>query len=117
MSAPWLPHVTVGAIVEREGQFLLVEEMVDGKLVLNQPAGHLEPDETLLQAVQRETLEETSWHFEPQALVGVYRWTHPTNGVTYHALHLMEKLPEKSVTNPGRLIFVRLPGCQKLKFD
>ena len=83
MSAPWLPHVTVGAIVEREGQFLLVEELVDGKLVLNQPAGHLEPDETLLEAVQRETLEETAWHFEPQALVGVYRWTHPTNGVTY----------------------------------
>lgn len=83
MSLQWLPHVTVGAIVEREGRFLLVEEMVDGRLVLNQPAGHLEENETLLEAVQRETLEETAWHFEPKELVGVYRWTHPTNGITY----------------------------------
>lgn len=79
----WKPHVTVAAIVEREGQFLLVEEEVDNQLVFNQPAGHLEPNETLIQAVVRETLEETAWFFQPQALVGVYRWEHPEKELTY----------------------------------
>ena len=100
MSASWLPHVTVGAIVERDGRFLLVEEMVDGKLVLNQPAGHLERDETLLEAVQRETLEETAWHFEPQVLVGVYRWTHPTNGITYLRFAFTGKVTKKNGEQP-----------------
>jgi 8-oxo-dGTP pyrophosphatase MutT (NUDIX family) len=67
----------VAAVVERDGRFLMVEEQVDGDLCLNQPAGHLEDGESLLQAVIRETLEETAWHFRPEALVGVYRWRHP----------------------------------------
>ncbi|MEK7206293.1 MAG: NUDIX hydrolase [Pseudomonadota bacterium] len=79
----WKPNVVVAAIVERDGKFLLVEEEADGKLVLNQPAGHLDEGESLLHAVVRETLEETAWHFEPQALLGVYRWPHPTKGITY----------------------------------
>jgi len=79
----WCPHVTVAAIIERQGKFLLVEERVDNKLVLNQPAGHLEENESLLQAVTRETLEETGWEFEPNALIGVYLWRHPEKGVTY----------------------------------
>jgi 8-oxo-dGTP pyrophosphatase MutT (NUDIX family) len=66
--------VTVAAIIEREQRFLLVEERVAGRLVLNQPAGHLEPQESLLAAVVRETLEETGHRFEPRALVGVYLW-------------------------------------------
>lgn len=79
----WKPNVTVAAVVEREGRFLLVEEQADGALVLNQPAGHLDEGESLLRAVVRETLEETAWHIEPQALLGVYRWCHPAKGITY----------------------------------
>src|ERR1043165_3159212 len=79
----WKPNVVVAAIVEREGRFLLVEEEADGGVVLNQPAGHLDEGESLLEAVIRETLEETAWHFEPQALLGVYRWVHPAKGLTY----------------------------------
>jgi 8-oxo-dGTP pyrophosphatase MutT (NUDIX family) len=70
----WKPDVTVAAIIEREGKFLLVEERIGGRLVLNQPAGHLEDGESLLQAVRRETLEETAWHFAPSGLVGIYLW-------------------------------------------
>jgi 8-oxo-dGTP pyrophosphatase MutT (NUDIX family) len=73
----------VAALIEREGKFLLVEEKADGRLVLNQPAGHLDEGESLLQAVVRETLEETAWHFVPEALIGVYRWPHPAKGITY----------------------------------
>jgi 8-oxo-dGTP pyrophosphatase MutT (NUDIX family) len=80
---PWTPRVTVAAVVERNGRFLLVEEEVNGHLRLNQPAGHLEDGESVLDAVVRETLEETAWHFRPQALVGVYRWRHPSSGETY----------------------------------
>lgn len=79
----WFPHVTVAAIVERQRKFLLVEERVDGKLVLNQPAGHLESNESIVQAVRRETLEETGWHFDPSALVGIYLWKHSSKPVTY----------------------------------
>jgi 8-oxo-dGTP pyrophosphatase MutT (NUDIX family) len=79
----WKPNVVVAAIIEREGKFLLVEEKADDRLVLNQPAGHLDEGESLMQAVVRETLEETAWHFTPEALLGVYRWPHPTKGVTY----------------------------------
>lgn len=68
------PSVTVAAIVERAGRFLLVEERAAGRAVLNQPAGHLEPGESLLEAVIRETLEETGCHFRPRALVGLYLW-------------------------------------------
>jgi 8-oxo-dGTP pyrophosphatase MutT (NUDIX family) len=73
----WKPHVTVAAVVERQGRFLVVEEKVRGERVLNNPAGHLEPAESLLDAVKRETLEETGWEFEPEAVVGIYLWQHP----------------------------------------
>jgi ADP-ribose pyrophosphatase YjhB (NUDIX family) len=79
----WKPNVVVAAIAERDGKFLLVEERADGRLVLNQPAGHLDEGERLIDAVVRETLEETAWHFVPESLLGVYRWPHPTKGVTY----------------------------------
>jgi len=79
----WKPNVVVAAIVERDGKFLLVEEEADGRLVLNQPAGHLDEGESLMDAVVRETLEETAWHLTPEALLGVYRWPHPTKAVTY----------------------------------
>ncbi|MFO7305054.1 MAG: NUDIX hydrolase [Gammaproteobacteria bacterium] len=69
--------LTVAAIVEREGRFLLVEERISDRLVLNQPAGHVERGETIVQAVVRETLEETAWAFVPEALVGIYFWEQP----------------------------------------
>ncbi len=78
----WKPHVTVAAVIERDGRFLLVEEQTDDGVRLNQPAGHLEPDETLLAGAVREALEETAYRFEPRHVVGVYRWQHPT-GVVY----------------------------------
>jgi 8-oxo-dGTP pyrophosphatase MutT (NUDIX family) len=68
------PEVTVAAVVELDGRFLMVEERIAGRLVLNQPAGHLEDRETLLEAAIRETREETAWRFRPEALVGTYLW-------------------------------------------
>ncbi len=79
----WKPHVTVAAVAQRHGQFLFVEERVGGELVINQPAGHLEPGENLIEAVVRETLEETAWRFEPEALVGIYLWRQPQNSSTF----------------------------------
>jgi 8-oxo-dGTP pyrophosphatase MutT (NUDIX family) len=73
--AIWRPDVTVATIVARDGRFLVVEEVVRDELVLNQPAGHLEPDETLHAAALRETLEETGWTVELTDLVGVYQWS------------------------------------------
>ncbi len=70
----WKPNVTVAGIAEQSGRFLLIEENTSDGLRLNQPAGHLEDGETLLQAVEREVLEETTCRFTPQALVGVYQW-------------------------------------------
>jgi 8-oxo-dGTP pyrophosphatase MutT (NUDIX family) len=75
--------LTVAAIVERGGRFLFVEEEADGGLRINQPAGHLEPGESLRQGVQRETLEETACQFTPRALLGIYRWRNPATSVTY----------------------------------
>jgi len=79
----WAPHVTVATIVERDQRFLLVYEEADGKQVYNQPAGHLEPNETLPQAAVRETLEETGWQVRLTGVVGVNLYTAPSNGVTY----------------------------------
>ncbi len=88
MSEVWKPHVTVAAIIEREGRFLLVEEEVlddQGSTVIryNQPAGHLDEGESLVQACAREVLEETAWHFTPRQLVGIYQWRPPTRHLTY----------------------------------
>ena len=73
----WQPDVTVACVVVRDGRLLMVEEQVRGRVVLNQPAGHLEPDESLLEAARRETLEETGWHVEPTAFIGPYQWKSP----------------------------------------
>lgn len=73
----WAPRVTVATVVVDEGRLLLVEERIDGELVLNQPAGHLEPGESLAEAALRETLEETGWEVELTAFIGTYQWTAP----------------------------------------
>lgn len=80
---PWKPHVTVAAILEREGRFLFVEERVRGRVVINQPAGHLDEGESLLEAVRRETLEETAWRMEPTSLVGFYQYRGRETGETF----------------------------------
>src|SRR5579859_5813046 len=79
----WKPDVTVATIVEREGRFLLVEEQTERGLLLNQPAGHLEPGESIIASTVRETLEETAWEFTPEHLVGVYRWRASHSAVSY----------------------------------
>jgi 8-oxo-dGTP pyrophosphatase MutT (NUDIX family) len=79
----WYPHSTVAAIVEDHGRFLMVEEKSSsGETVINQPAGHIEDGESIVDALVRETLEETRFEIEPLGLVGVYRWVHP-DGHTY----------------------------------
>jgi len=83
MKTIWKPNVTVAALVERDGRFLLVEEETDDGIRFNQPAGHLDEGESLVAACARETLEETAWHFAPTALVGVYQWPRPKGDVTY----------------------------------
>lgn len=70
----WKPHVTVAAVIEREGRFLLVEETTETGIMFNQPAGHLEPGEDLITAIQREVWEETAWQFEPEALIAIQLW-------------------------------------------
>jgi len=79
----WKPNVTVAAILEQDGKFLLVEEHTSQGTLFNQPAGHLEPGESLLAAVVRETLEESAYEFEPQHLIGIYRWHSPASDTTY----------------------------------
>ena len=78
----WKPHVTVAAVIERDGKFLLVEEETDSGIRYNQPAGHLECREALVDAVIREVLEETACTFVPQYLVGVYNWRNEAKDLT-----------------------------------
>ena len=80
----WYPHVTVAVVIERDGRFLMVEEEQDGETVINQPAGHLDPNESLIEAAIRETLEETKWLVQPTALIDISLYTSPSNNVTYH---------------------------------
>ncbi|PHQ26460.1 NUDIX hydrolase [Marinobacter guineae] len=81
----WTPHATVAVIVEDQaGRFLMVEEFSGGKVVFNQPAGHVEEDEAILDAVRREALEETGWEIDPVHFLGIYTYKAPANGVTYY---------------------------------
>jgi 8-oxo-dGTP pyrophosphatase MutT (NUDIX family) len=76
-------HITVASIIEKDGKFLMVEESAGGKIVINQPAGHVEDGESLVEAAIRETYEETGWRVEPTALLSVYRWRHHANAETF----------------------------------
>jgi len=97
----WKPNVTVAAILEQDGKFLLVEEHTSQGLLFNQPAGHLEANESLLAAVVRETLEESAYDFEPQYLVGIYRWHATASDTTYlrfaFAGRLLAHHPERAL--------------------
>ncbi len=79
----WKPHATVAAVIEQNGRYLLVEERINGQIHINQPAGHLEQGESLLQACVRETIEEAGILFRPTHLLGFYQWQAPGNGTTY----------------------------------
>ncbi|MBS8241618.1 NUDIX hydrolase [Marinobacter lipolyticus] len=92
----WKPHATVAVVVEdTEGRFLLVEEISSGLVVFNQPAGHIEEDEAILDAVRRETLEETGYKVEPTHFLGLYTYKAPANGVTYHRFCYSARALEK----------------------
>ncbi len=80
---PWKPNVTVAAIIEQNGKFLLVEEETNRGPRFNQPAGHLEDGETLTEAVIREVMEESAYEFIPESLLGIYHWKHEHNDTTY----------------------------------
>ena len=101
-SAPpqWPPHITVACVIEQQGKFLLVEETSGGRLVFNQPAGHLEPNESLLEAAKREVLEETGWYCQPTHVLRISKYIAPHNGTVYYrttfiaeALHHDSNLP------------------------
>lgn len=80
----WKPRVTVATVIVNDDRYLLVEEDVGlPETVFNQPAGHLEEGESLIDAAIRETLEETGYHFTPTAVTGIYRWINPETGDTY----------------------------------
>jgi len=88
-------HLTVAALVPSKQGFLLVKEKDVERIVLNQPAGHVEPGEGLLAAVRRETLEETGWRVEPRHLLGISIYTSPHNQATYYRmLFLCEALEQ-----------------------
>jgi ADP-ribose pyrophosphatase YjhB (NUDIX family) len=91
--ANWVPHVTVATVIENNGKYLLVEERDKSSqaLVFNQPAGHLEADESLCDAALRETREETGWDIELCGVLGVALYTAPGNGVTYHRTTFLAK--------------------------
>lgn len=80
----WAPQITVACVIEKDGNFLIVEEESFGQVVYNQPAGHVEPGETLIAAAIRETREETGWQVKPTELLGLYVYTSPHNQVTYY---------------------------------
>jgi 8-oxo-dGTP pyrophosphatase MutT (NUDIX family) len=87
----WQPDVTVATVVERDGLLLMVEERVSGQVVYNQPAGHLEPDESIQNAALRETLEETGWQVELTDFIGAYQWKAPETGKQYLRLAFAAK--------------------------
>ncbi len=93
----WPPHLTVATIVTEADRFLMVEEQPLGRRVINQPAGHLEPGETLFEAAIRETLEETGWEVRLQSISGIYHYTVAEAGTTYHRVTFIAE-PIKEVT-------------------
>lgn len=96
----WAPHITVATIIERNGHYLMVYEESDGKKVYNQPAGHLDPDETLFEAAERETLEETGWIIKLTGVVGVNLYTAPSNGITYFRTTFIGEAIEHDTNRP-----------------
>jgi len=82
----WTPHATVAVVVEKDDKYLLVEEICHGKTVFNQPAGHVDEGESILNAAIRETMEETGWEVKLDAFIGLYTYKAPSNGITYYRM-------------------------------
>ncbi len=96
----WRPDLTVAAIVQRDQQFLIVEERIGGALVFNQPAGHVEDGESIVEAAVRETLEETAWRFTPRHLLGLYLWRNPANGASVLRVAISGEVSGHDSTRP-----------------
>lgn len=110
----WRPNVTVAAVVERKGTFLLVEEQTAEGIRYNQPAGHLEAGESLLDAVIRETLEESARRFTPTALIGIYQYQQPVSGIMYLRFAFTGEIsePETRALDNGILRALWLPVAE-----
>lgn len=123
MNDRWTPHATVATVVYHDGRFLMVEEMSGGEAVINQPAGHIEQNETVVDAAIRETLEETGWNVTPEKLLGLYTYTAPSNGVTYHRYCLTaragQQVPDakldEGIIGPVWMTIDELRSCQRLR--
>jgi phosphatase NudJ len=104
MDKRWRPSVTVAAVIERDGHFLMIEEETSEGLRINNPAGHLDPGETPAEGCAREALEETAWNFRPTALLGVYisRFQRSTTGedITYLRVAFTGDLGAEEVGRP-----------------
>ncbi len=94
----WKPNVTVASLIELDGKFLMVEEESPSGPVLNQPAGHLEPNESLQAAAIRETLEETGCRFTADAVVGSYLWHNTDNDTTYFRTTFSGSVDDTTIT-------------------
>ncbi len=110
----WKPNVTVAAVIEQHGRFLLVEEQTSQGLRLNNPAGHLDPEESLIQACSREALEETAHQFRPTALVGVYLSGRGQAGSAPATLGAASTTPTIAAAARGRLTYLRFAFCGEL---
>lgn len=96
----WTPHATVATVVERDGRFLMIEEVSSGRVVLNQPAGHLEENELFADAALRETMEESGWQVELKYLIGLYAYKSPNSKITYHRLCFAADALEHHLDSP-----------------
>jgi len=115
MSDFWYPHVTVATIVEKENLFLLVEEEIDGARVYNQPAGHLEKEESLIDAAVRETLEETGWQVAIESVCGFYLYTSSKNQTTYlRCCFIAQPLKDTGATLDDGIIAARWMSYQQI---
>ncbi|MBL4623261.1 MAG: NUDIX hydrolase [Immundisolibacteraceae bacterium] len=114
----WKPHTTVAAIAKRGDRYLMVEEYNSlGETVVNQPAGHLEADETLVEACMRETMEETGWQFKPTALIGLYRWISPRDGETFLRFCFAGELGEQVSERPPDSDIIRSRWLTRAELD
>ncbi len=94
------PHLTVATVIKKDDLFLMVEEYSGGKRVINQPAGHVENNETLIEAAMRETLEETGWHCEIKNLINITRWVNPRSDETHFRFTFSAEALEQNTEQP-----------------